>query len=313
MRGLLLLLLACLAASTARAEFPDRPLRLIVGYAPGGTTDIVARVVAEAMGPRLGQPILVENRGGAGGAPAAMMVVQAAPDGHTLMLHTLGPNQAAALGTPLPYDPLASFAPIGMAALGANALVVHPSVPARTMGELRDLALRSPTPLRFGTPSLGLTTALFAQGMGIEFEEVRYRGTSAALNDLLAGRVDAYTIALGGILSHVQSGALRALAIAGRTRSQVMPDLPTTVEAGFPDVIFSSWFGLATTAGTPPDRVRRLHAVLNEVLSQPEVLRRLLGVGLDVEPSPTPEDFGRFVAEDHALWQRVARRGNLRQ
>lgn len=297
----------------ARAEYPDHPIRLVVGYAPGGSTDIVARLLAERMGARLNQSILVENRGGAGGVPAAGMVLQQEADGYTLMLHTLGPNQAAALGTRMPFDPVEAWAPIGLAATGANALVVHPSVPAHNLHELQAFARASPTPLRFGSPSVGLTSQLFAQGLGIEIEEVRYRGTSQAMTDVLAGRVQAYTIALAGILPHVQSGALRALAIARRQRSAVMPELPTTVEEGFPQIVMSSWFGLVSRAGTPRDRILLLHATLNAALAEPETAARLLAGGLDVEPSPDPESFGAMMREDLALWEEVARRGNLRQ
>lgn len=314
LRPLLLLAFALPAfASPVRAEYPDRPIRLVVGYAPGGSTDIVARLLAERMGARLNQSILVENRGGAGGVPAAGMVLQQEADGYTLMLHTLGLNQAAALGTRMPFDPVAAWAPIGLAATGANALVVHPSVPARSLRELQALALASATPLRFGSPSVGLTSHLFAQGLGIEIEEVRYRGTSQAMTDLLAGRVQAYTIALAGIMPHVQSGALRALAIARRQRSAVMPALPTTAEEGFPQIVMSSWFGLVSRAGTPADRIALLHATLNATLAEPDTAARLLAGGLDVEPSPEPEAFAAMMREDYALWDEVARRGNLRQ
>lgn len=306
-----LLLLAL--ALPARAEYPDHPIRLVVGYAPGGSTDIVARLLADRMGARLNQSILVENRGGAGGVPAAAMVLQQEADGYTLMLHTLGLNQAAAIGTRMPFDPVAAWAPIGLAATGANALIVHPSVPARSLRELQAYARALPAPLRFGSPSLGLTSYLFAQGLGIEIEDVRYRGTSAAMTDLLAGRVQAYTIALAGVLPHVQSGALRALAIARRQRSAVMPELPTTAEEGFPVIVMSSWFGLVSRAGTPPERIARLHATLNATLAEPETVARLLAGGLDVEPSPDPEAFGAMMREDLALWDEVARRGNLRQ
>ncbi|MDB5415183.1 MAG: tripartite tricarboxylate transporter substrate binding protein [Rubritepida sp.] len=313
LRSLIFLVVLAGFAPAAWADYPDRPIRLIVGYAPGGSTDIVARLMADRMGARLGQTMLVENRGGAGGVAAAMIVLQQEADGYTLMLETNGLNQAAALGTRMPFDPVEAWAPIGLAAFGANALVVHPSVPARTMREFQALGRAASEPLRFGSPSVGLTSQLFAQGLGIEIEDIRYRGTSAALADLLAGRFQAYTIALAGILPHVQSGAIRALAIAGTRRSAVMPDLPTTAEQGFPDLVVASLFGLVSKAGTPAERITLLHATLNAVLAEPETTQRLFASGLEIDPSPDPAAFGRTIREDFERWDTVARRGNLRQ
>ncbi len=310
MRPVLLALLLCLAplAQPARAAFPERPLRLIVGYAPGGSTDIIARTVAEGMGQRLGQQVVVENRGGAGGVPAAAVAVQSEPDGHTLVLHTQGLNQAAAVGTRMPFHPVNAWAPLGLAATGANALMIHPSLPVHSMRELQAWVRASGQPLRFGTPGIGLSSAVFAQGMEVEMEEVRYRGTSAALADLLAGRVHAYTIALAGVLPYVQSGQLRALAIAGPRRSRVMPELPTTAEAGFPSVLMVSWFGLVTLAGTPQDRLEVLFAALQATLADPTAVARLEGAGLDVEPSASPAAFGQMYRGDYDRWMEVSRR-----
>ncbi len=305
------LLLLALLAAPAQAEFPDRPFRLIVGYAPGGSTDIIARTVAEGIGQRLGQQVVVENRGGAGGVPAAAVAVQNEPDGYTLVLHTQGLNQAAAVGTRMPFHPVDAWAPIGLAATGANALIVHPAVPATTMVELQAFVRASGQPLRFGTPGIGLSSAVFAQGMQVDMEEVRYRGTSAALADLLAGRVQAYTIALAGVLPYVQSGQLRALAIGGPRRSRVMPELPTTAEAGFPTVLMVSWFGLVTLAGTPEDRLEKLFTALNATLAEPQAAARLEGAGLDVDPSPSRAAFGELYRRDFSRWMEVSRQQGL--
>lgn len=308
-----LLLRSFFASLPARAEFPDRPLRIVVGFAPGGSTDIIARLVADGLNTRLGQPVVVENRGGAGGVLAAQLVVQQPADGYTLMLHTDGLNQAAAVGTSMSFDPVKAFAPVGLAAKSSLVLVVHPSVPAQNLKEFLAYARQQPHPLRFGSPGSGLSSQLFAQGLGIAIEEVRYRGTSAVLNDLLAARIDAYTIAFPGILSYVQAGALRALAIAADERSRVMPELPTGPEQGFPEVIATGWFGIVVKAGTPPDIIVRLHRALNETLDDPMVRRRIGEIGLDIAPSAKPEDFGALIRDDLVVWERVATRGNLRQ
>jgi tripartite-type tricarboxylate transporter receptor subunit TctC len=300
-------------ATAARAQpFPERPLRLLVGFAPGGTTDIVAHVAAEFLGQDLGQPVLVENRGGAGGVPAALAMLQLPADGHVLMLQSGGLNQAEALGTPMPFDAVAAFEPVGLVGTSGIALVVHPSVPASDLRELRDHVLRSGRPLRVGSPGISLTSHLYGQELGIEVEEIRYRGTGLVVNDLLAGRVEAYTIALPGILSHVRSGGLRAIAIASATRSPVMPQLATTVEQGFPGIITASWFGVVVRAGTPPERLARLSQSVRRLLADPGVRARLVEAGVDVAPGTDHESFAALIREDRARWDLVVRRGNLR-
>lgn len=301
------------AAPSAAQTFPDRTMRMVVGFAPGGTTDIVARVAAEFMGQDLGQQIVVENRGGAGGVPATLSVLQAPADGLSLMLHSGGLNQAEAVGPALPFDAVNALAPIGLIGTSAISLVVHPSVPATNLRELQAYVRASGLPLRVGSPGISLTAFLYAQELGIEIEEIRYRGTGLVMNDLLAGRVQAYTIALPGILTHVRAGGLRALAIASVTRSTVMPDLATTVEQGFPDILSASWFGVVARAGTPPDRLARLGQSVARLLANPAVRARLSEAGLDVVAETSPASFGRLIREDRAQWDRVVQRGNLRQ
>lgn len=293
--------------------FPDRPLRMIVGYAPGGTTDIVARVTAEYLSQYLGQPIAVENRGGAGGVPGALAMLQAPADGHVLMLQSGGLNQAEALGPALPFDAVEAWAPVGLVGTSAISLVVHPAVPATNLRELQAHVRASGQPLRVGSPGTNLSAELYAQELGITIEEIRYRGTGMVINDLLAGRVQAYTIALPGILAHVRSGGLRAIAIASATRSHVMPELPTTVEQGFPGIINASWFGVVARAGTPPDRLARLGEGVSRMLREPAIRSRLTEAGVDVESQTSPAAFDAMIREDRARWDMVVRRGNLRR
>ncbi|MBL6457775.1 tripartite tricarboxylate transporter substrate binding protein [Belnapia sp. T6] len=307
------------APSLARAEgpFPNRPIRLVIPWPPGGTNDIVGRLVTEGMAARLGQPIVIENRGGAGGMLGAEVVAKAPPDGYTLVLGGSGSLTITSLvQARVPYDVATAFAPIGMMALGPNVIVVHPSLPVHSLKELQAVARRSSPPLSYASPGVGSTGhaagAMIAQALEVEMEHIPYRGTGPALNDVLAGRVPVFTNALAPMQPHIQSGALRAIAIAGQRRSTAMPALPTTGEQGFPQIEAATWFALLGTGGTPPDRIATLFAALNATLADPEVRRKLLEGGLEVEPSESPEAFARYFAEDRARWAPVVRRAAMR-
>jgi tripartite-type tricarboxylate transporter receptor subunit TctC len=313
---LLALILIAPGGALAQAPFPDRPMRLVIPWPPGGTNDIVGRLVADAMGARLGQPMVIENRGGAGGALGAEVVAKAAPDGLTILLGGSGSltiNQL--VRRRLPYDPASAFAPIGMIGNGPNVIVVAPSLPVRTLAELRDVARAARPPLTYASPGVGSTGhaagALIAQVLDAEMEHIPYRGTGPALNDMLAGRIQVFTNALAPLQPHIRAGTLRVLAIAGARRSAAMPELPTTGEQGFPDIEAATWFALLATGGTPPDRVARLFRALAESLADPEIRRRLAEGGLEVEPSESPEAFARFVAADHARWAPVVARAGV--
>ncbi|MDN3567734.1 Bug family tripartite tricarboxylate transporter substrate binding protein [Paeniroseomonas aquatica] len=314
-----LLLAGVLAAPAARAQggYPDRPIRLVIPWPPGGTNDIIGRLVTEGMAARLGQPVVIENRGGAGGMLGSEVVAKAPADGHTLLLGGSGSLTITSLvQARLPYDVATAFAPIGMMAQGPNVIVVHPSVPATTLRELQAAARAAQPSLSYASPGVGSTGhaagAMIAQALEVEMDHIPYRGTGPALNDVLAGRVPVFTNALAPMLPHVQSGALRAIAIAGGRRSAALPALPTTAEAGFPQIEASTWFALLATGGTPPERVARLHAVLNETLAEPELRRKLLDGGLEVEPSESPAAFEAYFAADRARWAPVVRRAGMR-
>jgi tripartite-type tricarboxylate transporter receptor subunit TctC len=317
-RRTLAALLAAPALARAQAGWPDRPLRLVIPWPPGGTNDLIGRLVTEAMAPRLGQPIVIENRGGAGGLLGAEQVAKAAPDGHTLLLGGSGSLTITTLIHPKPpFDAATAFAPIGLMGQGPNVTVVHPSLPVSDLAGLQRLARSAKPPLAYASPGVGSTGhaagAMLCQALGVEMEHIPYRGTGPALNDMLAGRVQVFTNALAPMQAHVESGALRAIALAGRRRSAAMPALPTTGEQGFPQIEAATWFGLLATAGTPPERVQRLFAALDAVLADPEIRRRLLDGGVEVEPSESPAAFARFVAEDRARWEPVVRRAGMRE
>lgn len=296
--------------------FPDRPIRFLIPWPPGGTNDIVGRLVADGMSARLGQSLVIENRGGAGGALGAEVVAKAQPDGYTILLGGSGSltiNQL--VRRRLPYDPATAFAPIGLIGSGANVIVVHPSVQATTLRELQAVARAANPPLNYASPGVGSTGhaagALITQVLDVDMQHVPYRGTGPAMNDLVAGRIQVFTNALAPLQPHIEAGRVRALAIAGPRRNAALPNLPTTAEAGFPDIQAATWFGLLATGGTPPDRLARLHAALNATIADPEIRRKLVDGGLDIDTSESPEAFGRFVQADHERWAPVVRRAGV--
>ncbi|MBR0650924.1 tripartite tricarboxylate transporter substrate binding protein [Roseomonas terrae] len=316
-RSVLLLAAAAGLPVPALAQaYPDRPLRFVIPWPPGGTNDIVGRLVSDGLSHRLGQPVVIENRGGAGGALGAEVVAKSAPDGYTLLLGGSGSltiNQL--VRKRLPYDPATAFAPVGMIGSGANVIVVHPSVRATNLRELQAAARGASPPLNYASPGVGSTGhaagALITQVLGAEMEHVPYRGTGPAMNDVVAGRIQVFTNALAPMQSQIQAGTVRPLAIAGTRRNAALPDVPTTGEAGFPDIQAATWYALLTTGGTPPDRVQRLFEALSATISDPEIRRKLEDGGIDVEPSESPAAFARFVAEDAARWEPVVRRAGV--
>ncbi len=300
------------------ADFPSQPIRLIIPFTTGGSNDIVGRLIAERMSVRLGRPVVVENRGGAGGLIGNDMVAKAPADGHTVLLAGSGSFLISSLvHARLPYDPEMDFAPVGYIGAAPNVITVHPSVAAHTLADLQRVARAAPAPLRYGTPGVGTTGhalgAMIASVLGVELDPVHYRGTGPSMADALAGRIDILTNASAPLQPHIESGRLRALAIAGRTRSAALPNVPTSVEQGFPDLDSATWYALLTTGGTPPARIAVLHAALNAVLADQEVRRRLVEHGVDeIAPSSTPADLTRFLAEDRTRWRRVVERAQMR-
>ncbi len=310
------LALPALLTSPAWAWTPDRPLRLIIPFTPGGTNDIIGRLVADGMAQRIGQPIVIENRGGAGGAIGADIVAKAPPDGHTLLLGGSGSLVITSfVHRRLAYDPVRDFAPIGLMGSGANVIVVNPALPVRTLAELQAHGRRANPPLNYASPGVGSTGhaagALLTQAMDVEMTHIPYRGTGPVLTDLVAGRVQVFTNALAPMQPQVNAGTVRALAVAGRTRLAALPDLPTTIEAGFPAVQAATWFSFFATGGTPPDRLRALHAALNATMADPEVRRRIVDGGVDVETSETPDAFWQFYLAERERWGDVIRRANI--
>jgi tripartite-type tricarboxylate transporter receptor subunit TctC len=293
-------------------DWPTRPVRIIVGYAPGGTTDILARLLADRLHPALGQPVLVENRSGAAGNIGAELVAKSPPDGYTLQMGTAGNMTINPSVYPnMPVDTVKDFQPISMITLVPNVMVVHPSVPARTVGEFVTWAKARPRQVFFASSGTGnsphLSGEMFNQQAGTEIVHVPYRGSGPALAALVAGQgVQVMWDNLPSAIGHIRDGRLRALAMTGPERAVALPDVPTMREAGLPDYEVVAWFGLFAPAGTPRPIVDRLHREAVAALRTPEMRERVIQLGA-VPVGNTPEEFATVVARDIEKWRPVVR------
>jgi len=307
----LLLLLGATPPALAQ-PYPQRPVRIVVAFAPGGQTDVVARTVAEALAPRLGVPVLVENRPGGGGNIGTDAVARSTPDGHTLAvaaINTFGANPA--LYRSMPYDPVRDFAPIIHMVSSPNVLVVGASSPYRTLAELLAAARARPGALSYGTAGAGSSLFLFMELLkaraGVDILHVVYRGSAPALADVLAGNLTMVFDSVPSAIGQIRSGPLRALGVSPAERVAVLPDVPTIAEAGIPGFAQESWLGLAAPAATPPAVIERLNAEANAILADPAIRARLEGMG--TRPvGGTAAAFGAFVAEQVATWGEAVRR-----
>lgn len=311
-----LALLACLATAAlpatalAQASFPSKTLSLVVPYAPGGPTDAMARTLASAIKPLLGQTMIVENKAGAGANIGAEQVARAEADGHTLLFGTSAPlaiNQH--LYARINYDPIKSYAPVIQIGHLPNVLVVHPGVPAKTMKELIALAKAQPGKLSFASSGSGasshLAGVLFNMRAGTDITHIPYKGTGPALNDLLGGQVQmAFTDVLTA-LPHIQAGKLRVLGVTSAQRSRALPDVPTLAEQGLKDFDASVFFGIVVPAGTPQAVVSQLNAAFAQVIQQPEVRDRLAKQGLEPPPQYTPAQLAVTMRQEGNKWRDV--------
>ncbi len=316
MRFITTLVLVATAAlsvpAMAQPGFPDKPIMLVVPFPPGGPTDAMARTLAAEMKNRLGQPVIVENRAGAGGNIGADYVARAAADGQTLLFGTSGPLAInASLYRKISYDPIKSFAPVIQIGHLPNILVVHPSVPAKDVKELIAYAKAQPGKLSYASSGNGasshLAGVLFNEKAGVDLQHIPYKGTGPALNDLLGGQVSASFTDVLTALPYVKTGKLRALGIATITRSQALPELPTIAEQGVPGYDVSVFFGVVAPAGTPADRIAKLNQAFVEVLASPKVKELFAVQGLESAPDHTPAQLAKFIAAQKASWAAVVK------
>ena len=303
------------AAPAWAQNYPSRPVRVVVPFAPGGV-DVTARIVSDRVAAALGQPFIIENRPGAGGSLGAKVVTSAEPDGHTLMFSTPGPVVVSpVIYKNAGYDAVKSFAPVAIVSQSPLMLVVHPTVPVKTVRELVDYAKANPHKVHFPSPGFGtqphLVGEMFKSLTGADITHVPYRGSAPAITDLLAGQMQMYFDNFANVLGHVESGRLRALAVTGEARNPPLADVPTMTESGFGGIEATYWNGLLAPAGTPPAIVARLNSLVNKALGLPEVRAALLKLG-SVPKTGTPEEFAAFIAAESKLWSQVVRDANIK-
>ena len=303
------------ALRPARAQaFPTRPLRLIVTWPPGGTTDILARQLQPQLSASLGQPVIVENRGGASGAIGAAELARAPTDGHVFGMVTSTVISATLLSRQ-PYDPLRDLTPIMLLARVANILVVHPSLPVHSVADLIALARSRPGALTFGSPGIGsavhISGEMFKLAAGVDMVHAPYRGGGPALADLISGHIQLMFGNASSTLPYVRDGQLRAIAVTSAARASYLPRVPTIAESGLPGFAIDEWYGCLGPAGMAPVGVERINAVLNGIIAQPAERARLLEMGAEVVGGSSAE-FGRFMAEDVAKIGQVVRDARIR-
>ncbi|MEK8028420.1 Bug family tripartite tricarboxylate transporter substrate binding protein [Pseudaquabacterium rugosum] len=304
---------ATLAQNTV--DYPSRPIKLVVPFPPGGTSDLMGRLMAEELARQLRQPVVVDNRAGAGGAIGADQVAKAPPDGHTLLLSGIGSNAIIhGFQSPRPGYTEADFVHISQLAAGPNVLVVRHDFPARSFKELVAWVKAHPGKFSYGqvpASSGHLTTEYLKQTAGLFMVGIPYKGGAPALNDVLAGQIEGMFINQDAALPHVRAGKLRALAVTSPQRNPLYPDVPTVAEAGYPGFAAVSWTGLSAPAGTPAAIVERLQTALARGFAAPEARNRLEALGFVVVTS-TPAEYGRFVRSEGERWARVIRSGGLK-
>ena len=301
-------LIPALAAAQGQPRI-DRPVRIVVPYPPGGTSDLLARTVGARLSERLGQPVVIENKPGAGGVLGSQQVAKAAPDGSTLLLSTIATHGIIpALQKPPPYDPVRDFTPITVIAATPNVLLVNNELPVRTLADFLALARSKPGALNFGSTSLGgsphMSGELLKVMAKVDMLHVPYKGAGPMLIDLIGGQITAAFDNLPSAMAHIKGGKVRALAVTTSRRWPTAPDIPTMAEAGVPGYEMSAWFGLMAPPGMARPLAQRLQREVAAILQEPEITRRLMELGAD-PGGITPEEFGRFLVAEREKWTRV--------
>ncbi|MBI4193874.1 MAG: tripartite tricarboxylate transporter substrate binding protein [Betaproteobacteria bacterium] len=303
------------AGAQAATDYPSKPIRLVVTFAPGGTTDIQARMLVEKLAPRLGQQIVIENRGGAGGNIGMEIVARAPADGYTLVITVVGTWAVNPFLYKLPYDVQKDFAPIIHVATTPGVLVIHPSVPAKTVKDLVALAKKRPGELNYGSAGVGafthISAELFALETGIRMTHVPYKGSGPAVADLIGGHIQVLFGSAVPTIPHIRSGKLRALATTGSKRLAVMSDLPTVAEAGVPGYENSTWTAVGAPARAPRAIIERLNKEIAAVLRLPDIRERLAAVG-SVVTAGTPEDFRDYLKSELAKFERLVKAAGIK-
>ncbi|HYR00847.1 MAG TPA: tripartite tricarboxylate transporter substrate binding protein [Casimicrobiaceae bacterium] len=296
-------------------DYPNRPIKMIVPYPPGGGTDVIARILQEPLAAQLGQPIVIENKGGAAGNVGTDVAAKAPPDGYTILFtlssHTINPK----LYDKLPFDVERDFVPITLATLVPQILVAHPSVSANNVQELIALAKANPGKLNYasvGTGSPGhIAGELFKLRTGVDIVHVPYKGGGPAVTDTIGGQVQLLFVTMPAAWQHVKSGRLKALAVTSARRTVTAPDVPTIAESGVPDYVVDSWYGALAPAKTPPAAIAKLNVAFTKVLENPQVKEKLLAQGAEAAPG-TPAEFDRRIKDELAKWELVIKSAGIK-
>ncbi|OGT84050.1 MAG: hypothetical protein A3H91_04180 [Gammaproteobacteria bacterium RIFCSPLOWO2_02_FULL_61_13] len=313
MRGISLIVAAFAAAfvssaGLAQQAYPSKPVRLIIPFPPGGSNDVVGRMFAQQLGERLGQSVVIENRGGAGGTIGTDAAAKSAPDGYTLLLVSIAYSFSPAMYKSLPYDPARAFTPVGPIGAGPVVLVVHPSVPIKSTKELIAFAQAKPKALRIASAGIGsfqhLAGELFRLQGKAEMLHVPYKGGGPAMTDVLGGHAEVMMGSLIQTIPHIRTGKLRALGVSGMKRNPALPDVPTIAEAALPQYDATNWWGVVAPAGTPPAIIARLHGDITAIVSSPETRKRLENEGAEALQMSSA-DFGRFILAETTKWSKV--------
>ena len=309
-------MLLCLASIAVAQPYPNKPIRLIVPSTPGDAADLVARLVALKLSPVLGQPVTVENRPGAGGVIGSEAAAKSAPDGYTLIMGNAGSHSInAAVYPKLPYDIQRDFVPLSQVAVAPNIAVINPMVPANSIAEFIAYAKSQPGKLSYASGGNGssahMSMELFKFMSGVDIQHVPYKGSSPALTDLMAGQVAIFIGNLPPTVPLIKAGKLRALAVTAKSRSALMPELPTISEAGLPGYETIAWYGVLTPAGTPPEIVRKLAAEIAKITRSPDMRDKLVEMGVD-PVGGTPEEFKALIDSDIAKWKPIAKKAGIK-
>jgi len=300
----------------AADAYPSKPLRMVITFPAGGPTDVVVRLISQRLTDQWGYPVIIDNRGGAGGIVGTEIVARATPDGYTFLVGTAGGMTInPALRSDLSYDPFRDFSPVGMLVVNPQILVVHPALAAKNIKELVALAKQKPGQLNFASAGTGTATHLGLELLkltaGIDVVHVPYKGGAPAVTDLIGGQVQLLWVSIPSVLPHVKAGRLRALAVSTATRTSSAQEVPTVAESGYPGFEYSNWNALFAPAGTPQPHVQKINAQVVAALKDPAVAQRLTAQGADPAPG-TPEELGKYMRTDHERWKKVIRTAGIK-
>jgi tripartite-type tricarboxylate transporter receptor subunit TctC len=315
-RGLLVALAMVASAPAIAQSYPAKPIRFVVPFAPGGGTDIIARILAQRLNESLGQPVVADNRGGAGSTVGTDIVCKAPPDGYTLLLANISLAFNAWLYKSLPYNAIKDLAPVSMVAVQPNIVVIHPSVPAKSIKEFADYARANPGKLSFASAGAGsgthLAGELLKDRLKIDMLHVPYKGTGPAVTDLIGGQVQVMISTFASALPHVRSGRLRALGVTSAKRSTATPEVPTLIEAGVPDYDYSTWYALFAPAGTPRPVIDKLNQATRQVLAADDMKQKYDAQGVEAW-SNTAAELSAYLREETEKWGKVVRAAGIPQ